>query len=53
MEKLQWTEKLKSGKLDNKDRNVTGNEYLKRIHQLIAELRAKNKLPSISKTIDY
>lgn len=50
---MQWTEKLKSGKLDPKDRNTAGNEYLRRIHELIAELRAKNKLPPISKTIDY
>ena len=32
MEKLQWTEKLKSGKLDIKERNSTGNKYLQRLH---------------------
>lgn len=32
---------------------MAGNEYLRRFHELIADLRASNKLPAISKTIDY
>ncbi len=32
---------------------MAGNEYLRRLHELIADLRASNKLPAISKTIDY
>lgn len=44
---------MKNGKLDIKERNEAGNAYLRRLHELISDLRAKDKLPLISKTIDY
>ena len=53
MEKIKWAEKLKSGKKDDLQYKEEGIKNLKRVHELIAQLRKEGKLAEKSQTIEY